>query len=102
ARYDRGRRPPRRSPQPMPETPQTDHDDAPARRPDPLVQWNKCQNYLDKLFDSLEGLEEGGGLAQVMRSAGWSAKAQKRALASLTAVRTALDAPIRALKGSGK
>jgi molybdenum-dependent DNA-binding transcriptional regulator ModE len=83
----------------MPETPEPQ---APGKPPAVAVAWTKAHQYADKLFDSLEALEEAGGIVQAARLAGWSPKARKRAEASIVAARDALDRQLKALRGGGR
>ena len=70
---------------------------------DPMVAWNKIQLYLDRLFDSLEALDESGGITAAASSGGWTPKARKRAEASLIAAREAIDRQLGQLReGRGR
>ena len=51
----------------------------------------KAAQFLDKLFDSLETMEEAGGITVAANTAGWSPKARKRAEASLIATKEAIE-----------
>ena len=57
----------------------------------PTVARNQTQSYLYKLFDSLQNLDEGGGLAEAARLGGWKGKKLKKARPSLKAIRDAID-----------
>src|SRR4051794_8646484 len=70
-------------------TPETTPEAPPP--PDPAaVAWGKTQQYLDRLFDALEQLDEAGGVVAAARAGGWSPKARKKAAASLAAAKDAI------------
>jgi hypothetical protein len=83
----------------MPEPPDPQPPD--PQLPDPTVAWNKCQLYLDRLFDALQDLDEGGGLAAAAERGGWKGqKKLEKAAASLKAVRDQIDAELARLKAA--
>lgn len=63
------------------------------------VAWQRCQIYLDRLFDALEALEGKGGLAAVRGETGWSAKSERKAMELMESVRAQLDAILAREKG---
>jgi hypothetical protein len=68
---------------------------------DPAVlAYAKVYTHSDRLFDSLNALEELGGIARAAKSAGWSPKALNKALASLRATRDAIDGQLAALRSA--
>jgi hypothetical protein len=77
----------------MPETPPF---------PDPTVAWNKVHGFLDKLFDALHELEEGGGAIEAARMGGWKPAKLDKAAGSLKAVRDAIDGELVRLKAARK
>ena len=73
---------------------------APARSsgPDPsTAAWSRAQQYLDRLFDALDALEEAGGLTRAAEVGGWRASPLAKATRSIEAARDALDDQLRAL-----
>jgi hypothetical protein len=71
----------------------------PPATPDPAtVAWGKASQHCDKLFEALEALEEAGGIVAAADRAGWTPGARKRAEASLTAAREAIDRQLATLK----
>ena len=68
--------------------------------PDPSVAWNRVQMHLDKLFDSLAELEEGGGLQAAAKQDGWKPARVEKALKSLGAVRDLIDGEVRRTKAA--
>ena len=60
-------------------------------KPDPTVAWNKAQGYLDKLFDALHELEEGGGVLEAARLGGWKPSKLDKAAQALKATKDAID-----------
>ena len=74
--------------------------DPPSRPPDPAVAWNKAQGYLDKLFDALHDLEEGGGVIEAARIGGWKPSKLDKAADALKATRAAIDAELARLRAS--
>jgi hypothetical protein len=70
--------------------------------PDPTVAWNRVQGYLDKLFDALQDLEEGGGVAEAARLAGWKPSKLDKVGASLKATRDAIDGELARMKSDGR
>jgi hypothetical protein len=87
----------------MPETgPETAQAEAPtpASAPDPTVAWSKVQGYLDKLFDALEELEEGGGVVEAARRGGWKPAKLDKAAGSLNATREAIQGELARLKAA--
>jgi hypothetical protein len=70
--------------------------------PDPAVAWNKVQGYLDKLFDALHDLDEGGGTIGAARLGGWKPGKLDKAAASLKATRDAIDGELARLKAGRK
>jgi hypothetical protein len=74
-------------------------DPTPAPRPHPAtVSWGKAQQYLDKLWESLEALEESGGIAAAASAGSWTPKARKKAEASLSAAREAVERSLKQLR----
>ena len=73
----------------------------PSKPAPSTVAWNKVQQYLDKLFDACESLEEAGGIRAAADSAGWTPKARKRAEAALADAREAIERQLGQLKGKG-
>lgn len=71
-------------------------------RPDPAVAWNKVQVYLDKLFDAIQELDEGGGVIEAARLGGWKPTRLDKAAASLKATRDAIDGELARLKAGRK
>jgi hypothetical protein len=66
--------------------------------PNPTVAWNKAQGYLDKLFDALQDLEEGGGVLEAARIGGWKPSKLDKAAEALKATRDAIDGELARLK----
>ncbi len=56
----------------------------------------KVRTMAEKLYEASEELEDAGGVREAV--AGWSAKSEAKALATLRAARAALDARIRELE----
>src|SRR4051794_25782002 len=78
---------------PMSETP-------PPPKPHPAtVSWGKAQQYLDKLWESLEALDEAGGMVAAAEAGGWSPKARKKAESSLVAAKEAVERALKQLRG---
>jgi hypothetical protein len=69
-----------------------------THRPDPTVAWNKAQLYLDRLFDALHDLEEGGGVLEAARLGGWKPSKLDKAAEALKATRDAIDGELARLK----
>ena len=68
--------------------------------PDPTVAWNKIQVYLDRLFDALQDLEEGGGVVEAARLSGWKPSKLDKAVGSLKATRDAIDGELARVKAT--
>jgi hypothetical protein len=68
--------------------------------PDPSVAWNKVQGYLDKLFDALQDLEEGGGVIEAARRGGWKPSKLDKAATSLKTTRDAIEGELARLKAA--
>jgi hypothetical protein len=82
--------------------PETTPETTPGAPPPPApaaVAWSQVQQYLDRLFDSLERLDEAGGIGQAARAGGWSPKAVRRAEASLVSARDAIGRALGQLRG---
>jgi hypothetical protein len=70
------------------------------RKPDPalLAAWSRVSCYADKLFASLDELQDLGGTCKLAASARWSPEAHDRAAGQLLAVVEAAEAELGRLE----